>query len=119
MIAASVWVLTVAVAAGAGLALWHLRSTDLATRPPFIAGIAHGVVGIVGLVVLLVALQGPARGVEAGAGSFGTVSAILFSGALLTGGAMLLLRRDGIVMAIHGGIAITGYVLFLTWSSLG
>ena len=100
------------------LALWHLRATDGASRPPLAAGIAHGVVGVAGLVLLLLALQGPARGVAAGVGSFGTVSALLFAGALLTGG-VLLLRRKGAVMAIHAGIAIIGYVLLLAWNSLG
>jgi hypothetical protein len=112
----TVWVLTLAVAAGSALALWHLRGTS---RPPRVAGIAHGVVGAAGLVVLLLALRGPARGVAAGVGSFGTVAAVLFGGALLTGGVLLLLRRRGVVMAIHAGIAITGYVLLLAWNSLG
>ena len=112
------WVLTLAVAAGTVLALWHLRATDGASRPPLAAGIAHGIVGAAGMAILLLALQGPARGVAAGVGSFGAVSAVLFAGALLTG-VILLLRRKGTVMAIHAGIAITGYVLLLAWSSLG
>jgi hypothetical protein len=111
--------LTVAVAAGSALALWHLRAADGATRPPVAAGIAHGVVGAAGLALLLLALRGPARGVGAGVGSFGTVAAVLFVAALLTGIVMLLLRRKGVVMAIHAGVAITGYVLLLAWSSLG
>lgn len=82
------------------------------------AGIAHGTVGAAGLAVLLLALRGPARGVDAGVGSFGIVSAVLFAAALLTGIVLLTLRRKGLVMAIHAGIAITGYVLLLAWSSL-
>jgi hypothetical protein len=115
----AVWVLTVAVAAGSVLALWHLRAAEGATRPPLAAGVAHGVVGAAGLAALLLALQGAPRGVAAGVGSFGTVSAVLFVVALLTGLLMLLLRRKGVVMAIHAGIAITGYVLLLAWNSLG
>jgi hypothetical protein len=76
-------------------------------------------VGAVGLAILLFALQGPARGVDAGVGSFGLVSAVLFAGAAVSGATMLLLRRKGLVMAIHAGIAITGYVLLLAWNSLG
>ena len=98
---------------------WHLRATDETSRPPLGAGIAHGVAGAVGLAFLLLTLNGPARGVAAGAGSFGMWSAVLFAGAILTGGLSLLLRRKGIVLAIHGGIAITGYVLLLAWDSLG
>lgn len=119
MVSAAVWVLTLAVAAGTGLALWHLRATDDAGRPPLGVGIGHGVVGAAGLVVLLLALRGPVRGVAAGVGSFGTLSAVLIGGALLTGAALLLLKRKGAVMAIHAGIAICGYVLLLAWNSLG
>jgi hypothetical protein len=119
LVAAAVWVLTIAAGAGTVLALWHLRATDGVARPPLVAGITHGIVGAAGLAVLLLALRGPARGVGAGVGSFGIVSAVLFAGAVLTGIVMLLLRRKGVVMAIHAGVAITGYTLLLAWSSLG
>jgi hypothetical protein len=101
------------------LALWHLRATDGVAGPPLAAGIAHGGVGAVGLAILLFALRGPARGVDAGVGSFGFASAALFAGAVLMGIVLLLLRRKGVVMAIHAGIAITGYVLLLAWDALG
>jgi hypothetical protein len=71
------------------------------------------------LAILLFTLRGPARGVDAGVGSFGLASAVLFAGAVLTGVVLLLLRRKGVVMAIHAGIAITGYVLLLAWDALG
>jgi hypothetical protein len=96
--------------------LWHLRG---GSRPPLVAAIVHGLVGAAGLVVLVFALQGPPRGIATGVGSFGTVSAALFAAALLAGIVLLMLRRKGIVMAIHAGIAITGYVLLLAWNSLG
>jgi hypothetical protein len=114
LISLAVWVLTVAVAAGSGLALWYLRGVS---RPPFVAGIAHGLVGAAGLVVLVLALKGPPRGVQAGVGSFGTIAAVLFGGAVVSG--VLILRRSPVVMAIHAGIAITGYVLLLAWNALG
>lgn len=116
MVLGAFWVLTLAVAAGSVLALWHLRGTS---RPPIALGIAHAVVGAAGLGMLLLALRGPARGVAAGAGSFGTVAAVLFGGALLTGVALLLWHRKGAVMAIHAGIAIAGYVMLMAWVSLG
>jgi hypothetical protein len=110
------WILTLAVAAGSGLALWHMRGLS---RPPLPAGIAHATVGAVGLGLLLLALGGPPRGVAAGAGSFGAIAAGLFTVALLTGFVLLLLQRKGVVMAIHAGIAITGYVMVMAWALLG
>ena len=117
MLAVAVWVVTLAVAAGSGLALWHLRDIDGESQPPFAAGIAHGVVGTIGLILLLLALRGPARGIASGVGSFGTIAAVLFGAALLTGAVMLFLRRKAVVIAIHAGLAITGYVLLLAWDS--
>lgn len=113
--------MTLAVAFGSALALWHLRATDGGSRPPAWAGIAHGAVGAAGLVVVLLALRGPARGVAAGAGSFGTVAAALFVAALATGLVLLALRRKqaAVTMAVHSGFAITGYVLLLAWNALG
>jgi hypothetical protein len=119
LVSVAVWILTAAVAAGTGLALWHLRASDDVKGPSLAAGVAHGIAGAGGLVVLLLALRGPARGVDAGVGSFGPASAILLTGALVTGLAILSMRRKAIVIAIHTGIAITGYVLLLAWDSLG
>ncbi|HBK04260.1 MAG TPA: hypothetical protein DDZ81_00165 [Acetobacteraceae bacterium] len=119
LVSVAVWVLTVAVAAGTILALWHLRATDAASRPPLAAGIAHGLVGAAGFAALLVAVRGPPRGVDTGVGSFGIIASALFAGAIGTGVAVLLLRRKPIVMAVHAGIAITGYVLLLAWNALG
>ncbi len=119
MVAASVWILSLAVAAGTLLGLLHLRATDAKTRPPTWAGIAHGIAGTAGLIALVLALQGPPRGVEQGAGSFGTTAAWLFAASLLTGTIVFLRRRNGpaATMAIHAGVAITGYALLLAWDS--
>jgi hypothetical protein len=101
------------------LALWHLRATEGMSRPPLAVGIVHGVVGAAGLVILLPALQGPPRGADTGVGSFGTMSAVLFACAALSGVVLAFLHRRAIVMVIHAGIAVTGYVLLLAWYSLG
>jgi hypothetical protein len=69
--------------------------------------------------LLTVAVWVLSLAVYAGAGSFGTTSATLLAGAALTGIAILFLRRKAIMMAIHAGIAVTGYILFLAWNSLG
>jgi hypothetical protein len=120
LVSIAVWVLTLAVAAGTALGLWHLRAAGgLSRLPPLPIGIAHGLVGTIGLATLLLALRGPARGIDTGVGSFGTIAAILIAGALLTVICVLLLHRKAIAMAIHAGIAITGYVLLLAWDSLG
>jgi hypothetical protein len=120
LVAAAVWILTLAIAAGSALAIWHLRVSESGgRRPPLVAGTAHGVIGTIGLGALLLALGGPPRGVANGAGSFGTVAAFLFAGALVTGIVLLLLRRQPLVMAIHAAIAITGYAIVLAWASLG
>ena len=115
----AVWLLTVAAGAGSILALWHLRAAEGVRTPPPAAGIAHGLVGVAGLVALVFALRGPPRGVDTGVGSFGIVAAVLFAAAALTGLAVILLRRRQLVMAIHASIAITGYALLLAWNSLG
>jgi hypothetical protein len=120
LVSAAVWILTLAVAAGSALAIWYLRVSDSGVaRPPLAAGIAHGVIGAIGLGTLLLALTGPPRGVANGAGSFGTMAAWLFGGALITGIGLLLLRGRPLVMAVHAAIAITGYAIVLAWASLG
>lgn len=119
MVAAAVWILSIAVAAGTLLGLLHLRATGADSRPPNWAGIAHGIAGTAGLIALVLALQGPPRGVQQGAGSFGTTAAWLFAGSVLTGAVVFVRRRHApaATMAIHAGIAITGYALLLAWDS--
>ncbi len=121
MVSVSVWLLSAAVIAGTVLALWHLRGNEAGSRPPPAAGLAHGAAGAAGLAALLLALQGPPRGVAAGAGSFGATAAWLFAAALLTGAAVLFRRRQGpaVMMAVHAGVAVTGYVILLAWNALG
>jgi hypothetical protein len=107
------------VFAGAILALWHMRAIDGVAGPPRFVGIAHGVAGLAGLIVLLVASTGPPRAVANGAGSFGTEAAVLLAGALATGVWVYLARRKAIPIVIHAGLAITGFVLLLAWTALG
>jgi hypothetical protein len=91
-------------------------------RKPLLAAL-HGAVGAGGLLLLLLALQGPRRGDAMGVGSFGITAAVLFALALLFGLFMLLLLRRaspmaGFVIAVHATVAITGYVLLLAWVSV-
>jgi len=73
VLSAAFYLLTLAVAAGTILALWHLRGSA-APRPPAAAGIAHGLVGAFGVALLWPAAFGPPRGVASGAGSFGPMA---------------------------------------------
>jgi hypothetical protein len=119
LLQAAIWVLTLAVVAGTVLGLWHLRATEGGSRPPLAVGLAHGLAGMIGFALLLVALRGPARGVANGVAAFGPGAASLFAAALVTGLGVLLLPGKSLTMAIHAGIAITGYALLLAWVALG
>jgi hypothetical protein len=117
-------VLTLAVALGSVLALWHMRATEGRRGPPWLVGALHGVLGAGGLGALLLLLQGPRRGDAMGVGGFGTAAAVLFAAAAVAGVAVpLLIRRfprgAGLTIAVHASLAITGYVLFLAWSAMG
>jgi hypothetical protein len=46
------------------------------------------------------------------------LATVLFAGAAV-GGLILFFYRNGAVMAVHAGLAITAYVLLLAWYSLG
>jgi hypothetical protein len=109
-----------AAAAGTILALWHLWATEGGQRPPIAAGVTHGLAGTAGLALLIPALLGTPRGAATGTSSFGVIAGWLFAAALLTGVVVLLRRRwAATTMAIHAGIAITGYVMLLVWYSAG
>lgn len=108
-----------AVALGASLALLYLRGRRLP-----IVGMVHGLVGASGLALLVATLQGPRRGDAMGVGSFGTAGAALFGAALAFGLCIPLSNRwahrfVGAVIATHAGLAITAFILFLAWASLG
>jgi hypothetical protein len=113
------------VAFGVVLALARLRGIGphggLAHGP--LAGLVHGLLGVTGFCLLLIALQEPRRGDSMGAGSFGVVAAVLFGGALVFGPLIRLFSRRapevaGVLLAAHGSLAVTAFVLFLAWSSL-
>jgi hypothetical protein len=112
--------LAAAVLAGIVLVGLHMRATAPAQRPPLWAGVSHGIAGTLGLLALLIALQGPPRAVAAGGENFGRVAAVLFGLTLLAGLLVLARRRHSpaISLVIHAGLAICAYVLFLAWSSL-
>ncbi len=106
---------------GIALALLHVRGPS---APPWMIGVLHGVLGAAGLGTLLLALRGPPRGLLTGVASFGPIAAVLAVGALLAGlGIVTLARRSGrgigLLIAVHGTVAITAYVLLAAYVSLG
>jgi hypothetical protein len=110
---------------GSILALLHLRSAVRTPRrtPPWPFGALHGAIGASGLATLLVAVRGPPRGVAFGVGPFGIFAATLLAFALLAGflllGALRLGRRSGLLIAVHGALAVSGLVILTAYTLLG
>ncbi|MGH7212326.1 MAG: hypothetical protein ACREF1_12805, partial [Acetobacteraceae bacterium] len=82
----------------------------------------HGSLGACGLVLLLVALRGPARGVAYGAGGFGTMAAVLLGCAILAGLIVLRVRlrsRDPMMaIGLHATLAIFGLALLAAYAAM-
>lgn len=121
MLTLAFWILAAAVTLGVALAFLHLRGTRL---PPWQVGGAHGLLGAAGLGALIIALQGPVRGAAYGVSAFGPAAAVLVAMALVLGLAILLMaryfrRRAGLVIAVHGSVAVTAFVLLAAYLSLG
>lgn len=125
MLTAAFAILALAVLLGSALAVLHLRAqTSAAEKPsgpavPWAVGALHGLLGVGGLGCLLLALRGPARGVEQGTASFGAIAATLLALAALAGGAILLThlrkRRPGALIGIHATLAIGGFVVLAAY----
>lgn len=103
---------------GSGLAVLHLLPERRTVPMPLSA--LHGVLAVGGFVVLLLALRGPPRGVEAGAGAFGLVAAVLAALAILAGGGVLTarLRRKrvtGALIGVHATLAISAFVILAAY----
>jgi len=116
------WTVTLAVVWGAGLSFLFLN--PVWRRPAWVAAI-HGIVGATGLGLLILALRTQDPRAEAlGVGAFAKYAAVLLSAALILGlvigfGPLSIRRRRGFLIAIHGTIAISGFVLFMAYRSLG
>lgn len=119
MLLAATIVATLAVLFGLTLALLFAHGT-VYPRP---VGWVHGALGVSGLVLLLLALRGPPRGVAMGAGNFGLIAAWLLAVALVFG--LLMFRRSlrrgtvpGAAVGIHATLAIAGFVMLVAYASL-
>lgn len=123
MLTAAFLILGCAVLLGTALAVRYLQPATGAkarrmTWWPLAA--LHGLCGIGGLICLLIALRGPARGVDYGAGSFGAVSAALLALAALAGGAVLVThlrtrRRAATLIGVHATLAVSGFVILAAY----
>ncbi len=123
MLQLSFSLLVVAALLGFALAALHLR-TGAAALPWWWLGAVHGLLGFVGLIVLLLALQGPPRGVALGVGSFGESAAVLLALALLVGLAILVARLryrriSGLAIGAHATLAISGLVILAAYTLVG
>ncbi len=122
MLAAAVAVFSVVVLLGLSLALLHLQRPRGA---PAALGALHGVLGASGVTLLLAAARPSAKAAAQGAGTFGFDATWLLSAALVLGlGVLFLLRRGrrpqaGLVIALHGTIAVLGYVILAAYWSIG
>ncbi len=88
----------------------------------WLLGPLHGLAGASGVVLLLLALRGPARGVAYGAGGFGTLAAVLLGLAILAGLVVMLVRRRRrdpmLAIGLHATLAIFGFVLLAAYASV-
>jgi len=116
------WIVTLAVVMGAGLAVLFLR--PVWPRSTWLAAI-HGLVGTGGLVLLVLALNTPdPRADMLGVGPFAKFAAFAIGAAWLLGLGLAFWRfrtprSRGVLIAIHAGLAVFGYVLFMAYRSLG
>ena len=114
--------LLIAALFGRVLGALHLQTER---KPPArTLGALHGLLGIVGFVVLLSALNGPPRGEALGVGSFGRIAAVLLATAVIAGLAILLARRryprlPAFVIGIHATLAVSGVVVLAAYTLLG
>ncbi|MGH7069275.1 MAG: hypothetical protein ACREFO_04595 [Acetobacteraceae bacterium] len=121
MLELSFAVLLLAVVLGVVLALLHLRPGR--ASPPWPFGTLHGVIAATGFGLLLASLGGPVRGLTNGTAQFGVFAAALFASALLAGLGLLALlragRRPGFLIALHAGLAVTGFVVLAAYVFAG
>ena len=123
MLIAAFGILTVAVLLGSVLAVLHLQTEGRAS-PPWSLAALHGLFAIGGLGCLALALRGPARGLDQGSASFGTIATTLITLAALVGIAFLATRVfkrrvTGIMIGIHVTLAVSGFVILAAYVFAG
>ena len=108
-------VLAVAALFGAALAILYLRGSSAPRLPPALP-FAHGVLGAVGLILLMVVLGHGLAPTDNGTAGFGLIAAGFFGLALALGLLIAAIawrgrRPGGLVVATHASVAIAGVVV--------
>jgi hypothetical protein len=122
MLRLSLILLGIAMLFGFWLAALHLRESGKA--PPMLVRLGHGIIGAAGLGALLLTLDSPAQGENAGVGTFRLDAVVLLVAALLLGLGILLTFRiapksAGAVIALHATVAMFGLAILAAYVSLG
>ena len=119
MLIAAIAAMFTAVCLGMWLSAIILIREEQPKKIPLIAMI-HGAAGATAVALLLLALQGPRRGVQTGAGGFGWTAFCMMALAL-AGGVTILsfqLRRKGaptLLIALHAMLGLGGAVMLSAW----
>jgi hypothetical protein len=119
MLIAAISAMGIAVCLGMWLSALYLIREEPPKKLP-ITGIVHGSAGFAAVALLLIALQGPRRGVHTGAGGFGWTAFVLMAAAFLGGVTILSfhLRRRGapsLLIVMHAMMGIAGGVMLSAW----
>lgn len=120
MLTAAIWVLGLATLGGVSLLALAQRS-----RPAgrvWLAGAAHGMLGLAGFAFLLAGLGGPARGTQTGTAGFGVIAAVLIGAGLALGLVLFaarLRRRSGaaLLIGLHATLGVAGLVMLAAYLS--
>lgn len=115
MQAATSWVLGAAVLAGLGLAGLWLQER----RPAWWLGAVHGVVGLLGSVMVVLVLARASDGQGFGRLAAWFVGIALAGGGVVTVMQVLRRRPPGLVVALHATMGVAGFVLWLAFGAAG
>ena len=117
MLTVAFLILAAVVLMGTALAILHAHGQG---SVPWPFGVVHGLAGFGGFGCLVLALQGPPRGLAQGTASFGMIGAVLIALAALAGLAIFAAfrmkrRRAGTLIGIHATLAVCGFVILAAY----
>lgn len=124
MLVAAFTILAVVLLLGSVLAVLRLRMGGAGPLPPWPLAALHGLLAIGSLCCLALALRGPPRGLDQGAGSFGTIAIALITMAALVGVGLFIAhvrkrRIAEVVIGIHATLAVSGFVILAVYVFAG